>query len=77
MLDKAIKTLVNAGYTVEKTEVRIDSEKTAQAAFVKHNYEGLYPDHNAYNAHLNATKIANKYGLYAEPRGYFSSTLIY
>lgn len=77
MLNKVIESLVKAGYTVEKTEIRINSEKTAQAVFVMHNYEGLYPDRNAYSAHLNATKIANKHGLYAEPRGYFSSTLIY
>lgn len=80
-MQKAIeKALQRAGLEykiVQLYKTDSNSPETVQALCVSHNYEGLYPTQETWIKIYQVRRIAAKYHLRHETRGYYTATLIY
>lgn len=80
-MQKAIeKALQRAG--LEYKPVRLyktdsNSPETVPALCVSHNYDGLYPTQETWLKIYQVKRIAAKYHLRHETRGYYTATLIF
>lgn len=77
IIEKIISELSKNGLDKFKAVNIYDGEKSRQGLLVEHDYCGLYPSDETFEKHHTVLKIAMKYGLKAERRGHYVSTLIY
>ena len=75
--EKVIIALAKAGLTEYKPVTICNGDERKPGLMVKHDYFGLYPGKEQFEKHNAAVKIAKRFGLNAEKRGYCSATLIW
>jgi len=75
--EKVIKALSAAGLTEYKAVNIWNGDSCKPGLMVKHDYDGLYPNAETHEKIRAVRKIAKRFGLSAETRGYYTGTLIF
>ena len=77
MNKKLLTALDAARLDYRPVKIYLDNDNTCNGILVSHNYCGCYPSEDALRKHEETMRIARRFSLKAEKRGYYISTLIY